>query len=228
MVFKLAPTGTGTWTESVLHSFAGGSSDGGSPYAGLIADSAGNLYGTTYGGGASGHGVVFRLAPTGTGTWTESVLYAFAGGPSDGAYPYAGLIADGAGNLYGTTVEGGASGHGVVFKLAPTGTGTWTESVLYAFAGYPSDGADPKAGLIADGAGNLYGTTVEGGASVNGVVFKLAGTGFVPTVPPAVGTANAGANTVSVINPATNTVTATVPVGLGPVQVAVTPKASNF
>jgi len=239
VVFKLAPNGTAGWTETVLHSFTGFPTDGALPYAGLIADSAGNLYGATTGGGASGQGVVFKLAPDGT----ETVLHAFTGG-SDGAYPgvgpliadsagnlygtttgggggpgasgqgvvfklspdgtetvlhsftlgsggggpLAGLIADSAGNLYGTTQVGGASGQGVVFKLAPNGTGGWTESVLYSFTG-GSDGGQPFYGsLIADGAGNLYGTTVGGGASGAGVVFKLSGTGFVTTtlanVPP--------------------------------------------
>jgi uncharacterized repeat protein (TIGR03803 family) len=115
--------------------------------------------------------VVFKLAPDGT----ETVLYSFAGGPSDGGNPQAGLIADRAGNLYGTTAGGGASGNGVVFKLAPDGT----ETVLHSFAGDPSDGLRPYGGLIADRAGNLYGTTVGGGAPTNGVVFKLVGTGFV-------------------------------------------------
>ena len=184
VVFKLAPNGTAGWTETVLHSFTGFPTDGALPYAGLIADSAGNLYGATTGGGASGQGVVFKLAPDGT----ETVLHAFTGG-SDGAYPGVGpLIADSAGNLYGTTQVGGASGQGVVFKLAPNGTGGWTESVLYSFTG-GSDGGQPFYGsLIADGAGNLYGTTVGGGASGAGVVFKLSGTGFVTTtlanVPP--------------------------------------------
>jgi uncharacterized repeat protein (TIGR03803 family) len=159
VVFKLAPEGT----ETVLYAFKGGS-DGRWPEAGLIADKAGNLYGTTPQGGASGAGVVFKLAPDGT----ETVLYAFKG-DSDGDGPTARLIADGAGNLYGMTLEGGASGAGVVFKLAPDGT----ETVLYAFKG-GSDGRFPRGGLIADKAGNLYGTTLEGGASGAGVVFKLA------------------------------------------------------
>jgi len=103
-VFKLAPDGT----ETVLHSFAVGPSDGYAPYAGLIADRAGNLYGTTDFGGVSGNGAVFKLAPDGT----ETVLYSFAGGPSDGLGPFGGLIADRAGNLYGTTAGGGASGNG--------------------------------------------------------------------------------------------------------------------
>ena len=164
VVFKLAPNGT----ETVLHFFAGGPSDGRTPFfsGGLIVDPAGNLYGTTFGGGASDFGVVFMLAPNGT----ETMLHSFAGSPTDGASPQAGLIIDGAGNLYGTTANGGASDFGVVFKLAPNGT----ETVLHSFAGGPSDGAGPVAGLIADSAGNLYGTTSGGGASGFGVVFKLA------------------------------------------------------
>ncbi len=176
-VFELTPTGTLT----VLHSFT--FSDGANPFAGLIADAVGNLYGTTISGGVSGRGTVFELTPTGTLT----VLHSFTG--SDGGFPSAGLIADATGNLYGTTSEGGASancsvfGCGTVFKLTPTGTLT----VLHSFAG--SDGETPSAGLIADAAGNLYGTTQYGGASTNcgasgcGTVFKLAGSGFVSTVP---------------------------------------------
>src|SRR5207247_901881 len=101
----LAPSGTLT----VLHSF--NSSDGANPYAGLVQDSAGNLYGTTQQGGASGYGTVYKLAPSGDFT----VLHSFDF--SDGAYPYAGLVQDSAGNLYGTTYSGGASGGGVVFAI---------------------------------------------------------------------------------------------------------------
>lgn len=151
--------------ETVLYAFQGGS-DGASPEAGLIADAAGNLYGTTfYGGGTGcygdGCGAVFRLAPDGT----ETVLYAFQGG-TDGEYPQAGLLMDKAGNLFGTTTEGGGTGCeynlgcGTVFKLAPDGT----ETVLYVFQG-GNDGDDPSAGLIEDKAGNLYGTTYDGGGA---------------------------------------------------------------
>jgi uncharacterized repeat protein (TIGR03803 family) len=168
VVFKLAPNPDGTWTESVLHSFTG--TDGDLPDAGLIFDAAGNLYGTTFEGGADRSGVVFKLAPNPDGTWTESVLYSFTGGV-DGGYPAAGLTLDPAGNLYGTTFEGGADRSGVVFKLAPNPDGTWTESVLYSFTG-GADGAYPR-GLIFDAAGNLYGTTEYGGAYGDGVVFKL-------------------------------------------------------
>jgi len=158
-IFKLAPNGT----ETVLYSFTGGS-DGSEPVAGLIMDSSGNLYSTTYGGGADGDGVVFKLTPNGT----ETVLYSFTG-ESDGGYPYAGPIMDSSGNLYSTTYGGGADGAGVVFKLAPDGT----ETVLHSFTG-GSDGGYPYAGLVMDTKGNLYGTTYYGGADNRGVVFQLA------------------------------------------------------
>jgi uncharacterized repeat protein (TIGR03803 family) len=139
----------------------------------VIFHAAGNLYGTTNYGGAYGWGVVFKLAPNPDGTWTERVLHSFTGG-ADGAHPTnAGLIFDANGNLYGTTAAGGADGQGVVFELAPSPDGTWTESVLYSFTG-GADGGYPAAGLTLDPAGNLYGTTLSGGADFNGVVFKLA------------------------------------------------------
>ena len=149
-------------TYTVLHNFA--LTDGGEPFAGLIADSQGNLYGTTIYGGVSNAGVVFKLAPDGTHT----VLHSFTDGP-EGGYPFAGLIADSQGNLYGTTTWSGVSGYGVVFKLAPDGAYT----VLHTFTG-GTDGRDPTTSLIADSQGNLYGTTGYGGASDAGVVFKLA------------------------------------------------------
>jgi uncharacterized repeat protein (TIGR03803 family) len=133
-------------TFSVLYSFTGGT-DGGNPWAALIQDAAGNLYGTTEGGGASGGGVVFKLDATGT----ETVLYSFTFG-TDGGGPFAGLIRDGAGNLYGTTAFGGdfACSCGTVFSLDTTGK----ETALYAFTGYPVDGAVPYAGVVRDRAGN--------------------------------------------------------------------------
>jgi uncharacterized repeat protein (TIGR03803 family) len=115
--------------------------------------------------------------PATTGeAWTESVLYNFQGGPSDGCSPRAGLIFDAAGALYGTTDSGGSSSfYGTVFKLTPSG-GTWSESVLYSFTG-GGDGANPRAGLIFDPSGALYGTTVSGGSHGRGTVFKLAPSG---------------------------------------------------
>ncbi|WP_164931824.1 choice-of-anchor tandem repeat GloVer-containing protein [Dyella sp. M7H15-1] len=169
-VFKLAPNGLGGYTESVLYSFTG-SSDGSSPAAGVIQDTSGNLYGTTLSGGASNNGTVFKLALNGSGGYTESVLHAFTGG-RDGNQPLAGLLQDESGNLYGTTYTGGASNVGTVFKLAPNGSGGYTENVLYAFMG-GNDGALPYAGVIQDTSGNLYGTTINGGVEQQGTVFKI-------------------------------------------------------
>jgi len=164
-VFKLDPSGE----ETVLHSFT--YSDGAFPDAGLIRDKAGNLYGTTSGGdlvcGLQGCGTVFKVDPSGH----ETVLHSFTNSP-DGAGPYAGLVMDKAGNLYGTTLNGGACGYGTVFKLDPSGH----ETVLHSFTNSP-DGAGPYANLVRDKAGNLYGTTEEGGASGYGTVFRLTSCG---------------------------------------------------
>jgi uncharacterized repeat protein (TIGR03803 family) len=160
----------------VLHAFSG--ADGEAPVAGLIADIAGNIYGTTlFGGGgncSSGCGTVFELSPPAAGqtAWIETVLHAFNG--TDGDLHYAGVIADSAGNLYGTTAYGGPlHNDGVVFELSPPGAGqtAWTETVLFAFQG--TDGQFVHAGLIVDGARNLYGMTGGGGKAGGGVVFKL-------------------------------------------------------
>ena len=164
VVFKVDPTGA----ETVLYSFAGGA-DGAAPYGSLIRDGAGNLYGTTSGGGANGVGTVFKLSLAGA----ETVLYAFTGG-ADGATPFAGLIRDEAGNLYGTTSAGGLSGQGTVFKVNPAGK----ETALYSFSG-GKDGGYPEASLVQDAQGNLYGTTFFGGLASSpcfsfcGVVFKV-------------------------------------------------------
>jgi len=173
--FELSPPAKGgtVWTETVLASFTG--ANGGYPWSSLIADAAGNLYGTTYSGGASNDGIVFELSPPASGstTWGETVLAAFAG--KDGANPLAGLLADASGNLYGTASQGGVAGcHcGTAFELSPpTGGGTaWTETVLASFT--KAFGAAPSGGLLADKAGKLYGTTRKGGASRFGTVFKL-------------------------------------------------------
>jgi uncharacterized repeat protein (TIGR03803 family) len=188
-VFKLTPpaTASGAWTETVLYSFTG-HTDGEKPLGGLIADQNGNLYGTTYDGGASGYGTVFELGPPAVagGSWTETVLHSFDPNGSDGFQPTAGLIADQNGNLYGTTQYGGGQGYcgspgcGTVFELTPPATpgGTWTETVLHSFAGYPNDGGVPTARLIVDKKRNLYGTTYIGGPGCSdvhgcGTVFKL-------------------------------------------------------
>jgi uncharacterized repeat protein (TIGR03803 family) len=163
VVFKLDATGS----ETVLYSFTGGA-DGSNPYAGVIRDAAGNLYGTTSSGGSSGYGLVFMLSTTGTLT----VLHSFAGGTTDGCNPLGTPVMDDDGNLYGTTSGCGSSGsasYGIVWKV----TANSTETVLHNFAGYPSDGAVPWAGVILDAKGNLYGVTSSGGASSVGTVYEL-------------------------------------------------------
>jgi len=158
VVFKLDTANT----ETVLHAFAG--PDGATPHGGLVRDGSGNLYGTTSSGGASGLGTIFKVDTSGT----ETVLHSFTGNP-DGANPYAGLVMDNSGNLYGTTENGGSFGFGTIFKIDTSGS----ESVLHSFAGGSSDGADPKAGVILDATGNLYGTTFRGGSGGKGTVFEL-------------------------------------------------------
>jgi uncharacterized repeat protein (TIGR03803 family) len=164
VVYKLDTAGH----ETVLYSFTGGS-DGAYPYAGVIRDSAGNLYGTTYVGGTIGWGVVYKVDTTGH----ETVLHSFGDGPGDdGEFPRAGVILDPAGKLYGTTSSGGTGNYGVVYKLDTTGNFT----ALYSFTGF-TDGNTPYAGVIRDSAGNLYGTTISGGTTGAGVVYKVDATG---------------------------------------------------
>jgi uncharacterized repeat protein (TIGR03803 family) len=167
-------------TEVVLHSFTG-EPDGASPASSLTSDGKGNFYGTTVSGGLKNGGTVFELSPN-NGGWNETLIYSFCskGGKkcSDGAAPYSSLIFDGLGNLYATTSGGGTHGYGVVFELIAAGT-KWKEKVLYSFAGAP-DGANPLAGLIMDKAGNLYGTTPNGGTGTGtgtGSVFELSPSG---------------------------------------------------
>jgi uncharacterized repeat protein (TIGR03803 family) len=159
-VFLLDATGK----EAVLYSFTG-SPDGAYPYGWLVHDDSGNLYGTTFEGGDSNYGTVFKLDATGK----ETVLHSFARG-ADGAYPNAGLILDANGILYGTTNGGGnETDDGVIFTVDSTGA----FSVLHTFAG-KSGGSSPNAGLLVDDSGNLYGTTTEGGdRDYQGTVFTL-------------------------------------------------------
>lgn len=158
----VSPTPASTPVESVLYSFQGGS-DGSSPRSALIMGANGNLYGTTYYGGAMNYGTVFKITSQGQ----ETILYSFQGG-NDGANPLAGLILDATGNLYGTTYEGGGKDTGTVFKISPQGQ----EIILYRFqSGF--DARNPAAGLIMDVNGNLYGTTAGGGSNYSGAVFKI-------------------------------------------------------
>jgi uncharacterized repeat protein (TIGR03803 family) len=218
LAFALAPTSQAQ-TFTVLYNFG---SYGANPYAGLIQDKAGNLYGTTLNGGERDAGTVFELDTTGAvttlytftgrtgdhskrpyagvvrddggnlwGTFEKGIdhrLYQgfvyritegkeykphiFTGPPSDGQFPVAGLMRDQTGTLYGTTGGGGTVGDGTVYKLD-----AGKETILYNFTGMPSDGAGPQGVLVRDAAGNLFGTTEEGGASNFGTVFKLDTTG---------------------------------------------------
>jgi uncharacterized repeat protein (TIGR03803 family) len=185
VVYELKPGQGGTWTESVLYNFCSvsGCTDGEEPWAGLVFDAAGNLYGTTKTGGAYGHGTAFKLSPGGNGNWTESVIYSFCAlsGCADGAQVQGSLVFDSKGNLYGTTFAGGPYTNsgcpgvgdtcGTVYKLSPEKNGPWTEHVLHSFNF--TDGAGSETGLIFDTKGNLYGTTTRGGSGEGGVVFEL-------------------------------------------------------
>ncbi len=175
----------------VIHAFNFLAGDGSAPYAGLIADKAGNLYGTTSSGGTGvgQGGTVFELSPDGSSGWSETILYNFcqSGYPCvDGNYLEDTLTMDAAGNLYGTTEAGGTGGApggggaGVVFELSPPmqQVGAWTETVLYNFCSdYINsvclDGAFPYSNVIFDTLGNIYGTTSAGGAENGGIVFEL-------------------------------------------------------
>jgi uncharacterized repeat protein (TIGR03803 family) len=164
-VFKIDTTGN----ETVLHSFAGGTSDGCHPFQGLVRDTAGNLYGTTVSCGSSGHGEIFRIDSGGN----ETILHNFAGG-SDGGSPAGGhLVMDKAGNMYGLASEGGSKncnyGCGVLYKLTAKGKFT----ILHRFAGGMSDGCDPQGSVVQDKAGNLYGTTLECGSNSYGIIWKV-------------------------------------------------------
>ena len=164
-IFKLVPSGS-SWTFSFVYQLPFSGDGGELPYAGVIADSAGNLYGTTSGGGPPRHGVVYELTPSGS-QWTEQLLYSFQNG-SDGGTPIGGLVFDRAGNLYGTTLTGGAGGGGTVYELSPS-AGSWTLTTLHSFSGTFGS----FAVLTMDASGNLYGTTVADGAFGQGNVFKL-------------------------------------------------------
>ena len=212
VVFELSPT-EGSWTETVLHDFAGGE-DGANPINGLVIDPAGNLYGTTYQGGQGG-GVVFELIPSG-GTWTEQIIYEdadtvwggvtvdpsgdiFGATPSSifelspngsGGWNYAIIkkfnpggrnggpadtpVLDQAGDVYGTTT--GGYSFGTVFKLSPGNKGKWTKKTLRHFAGGRRGGL-PWPSVVIDAAGNIYGTTIQGGKSGDGVVYELSPSG---------------------------------------------------
>jgi uncharacterized repeat protein (TIGR03803 family) len=159
-IFKITPAGI----ETVLYSFgAAGTTDGNSPRSNLIKDKAGNMYGTTFSGGVSNQGTVFRISPNGT----VSILYSFTGSSNDGAQPNGGLLLASDGNLYGLTNIGGVNNSGTIYQLSTTGT----EKVIHSFSG--SDGSFPVGQLIQASDGNIYGVTSYGGLFGYGTVFRL-------------------------------------------------------
>jgi uncharacterized repeat protein (TIGR03803 family) len=176
-VFKLSRASNGAWTETILYSFSG--IDGDAPVAALVMDTAGNLYGTTAGGGAYGGGTAFEVSHSSTG-WTESVLHSFGNG-QDGWDPQAEMVFDSAGNLYGTTQLGGAifgrgdDNGGTVFQLTPGASG-WTETILYSFTGeyLGPDPNLPAGSVVLAKNGNIYGVAQTGGANGQGAVYQLA------------------------------------------------------
>jgi uncharacterized repeat protein (TIGR03803 family) len=163
-VFELTRSG-GQWSLNVLHSFTG-QNDGGNPWSGLVFDNAGNLYGSTTGGGDNGGGTAFQMTPS-RDAWTLTTIYSFS--PNTQGYgSFCNLLLDSSGNLWGTTRYGGTGGAGTAFELTPSGGG-WGLNLLYSFPGYRGS----QSSLIMDKQGNLYGTTVEGGKYGAGGVFKL-------------------------------------------------------
>jgi uncharacterized repeat protein (TIGR03803 family) len=167
-VFKLTPSGSGSWTESLIYSFSN------YPGPNLFFDSAGNLYGTFASTEGYGCGEVYQLAASSDGGWTENTIFGFSDSTTDGCYPTSLTIDPATGKLYGTTQGGGSSNGGVVFELTPTEGGGWTFAAIYSFESNSSqDGIDPIGTLSVDSSGNLYGTTNQGGTYENGTVFKL-------------------------------------------------------
>lgn len=157
-------------TAIVLHDFSNSGTDGNTSYSGVILDSAGNMYGSTAQGGAYNGGIVFELNPRIGGGWTYRILHAFNPAVGEGSGP-GGMALDASGNLYGCTGNGGTDGLGTVFELKPVPSGGWAMRTLYSFNG--TDGSSPTGNLIFDSAGNLYGTTGDGGSFGLGTAYKL-------------------------------------------------------
>jgi uncharacterized repeat protein (TIGR03803 family) len=177
IAFELSPR-NGGWKEKVLHTFNNNGTDGSAPFAPLIADPQGNLYGTTVFGGVGscsgtqpGCGIVYELSPRPNGHWREHVLHTFENA-TDGGLSGAPLLLI-SGNLYGTTGGGGAANGGVVFQLIREPLGVWKENILHAFSNSSGDGFGPEAALVIGPSGNLYGSTVSGGTNGGGTVFEL-------------------------------------------------------
>lgn len=170
--FELQPKAGGGWAFSRLYNFDYTQIYVSplEPFSSLTLDASGNLYGTSY-GGVLLYGTAFELSPDGSGGWSETTLYGFA----DFAEPFSNLISDSSGNFYGTTSGNIHDGFGTVFELSRAGSGAWTAKTIYTFEG--PGGLAPIGGLVFDAAGNLYGTTVDGGAYGYGAVFELSPVG---------------------------------------------------
>lgn len=166
IAFELTPHSNGTWTETILHNFGSGT-DGQQPYYSLVSDSAGNLYGTTNGGGTNGVGTAYELIRQAGGGWEEKILNNF----SAMSFPFAPLIFDHAGDLYSTTFSGGHFNGGTAYELVPHSK-NWKEKVIHNF-GNGSDGSGPLSYLGIDAAGNIYGATLTGGTSNDGTLFEI-------------------------------------------------------
>jgi uncharacterized repeat protein (TIGR03803 family) len=166
-VFKLSRNGS-DWTPTQIYSFG---TESVYPQGTLAFDKAGNLYGTTFNGGSTNNGTVYRLSPAANGQWKYQLLYSFSGSPIDGANPYAGVVFDSAKNIYGTTSLGGTYGGGTVFELVSEGKGVYTENTIWNFNG--RDGDELLGGVTLDRAGNLYGTSVYGGSVDAGAVYEV-------------------------------------------------------
>lgn len=178
-VFMLTPAGK----ETVLYEFKGQSNgDGAGPHGRLAFDAKGNIFGTTQAGGTNGAGTVYELSPKSGGGWTETVIYTFSGTGSDGISPSAGMTIAPNGTMYSTTPDGGAYSGGVIFSLKKTAKG-WKQTVIHNI-NFPTEGGFPYEGLMRDAAGNLYGVAPDGGASQQGVVYRLSPSkkGWVDTV----------------------------------------------
>jgi uncharacterized repeat protein (TIGR03803 family) len=177
-LFELAEVG-GTWRYKLLYSFQGfATNDGAIPGGGVILDASGDLWGTTVQGGVGlNNGIVFELTQA-AGVWTEQVILSFPGSlgvDPDGLIPSGLTYSRSTGNFYGTMLENGGSsglGFGTVFEVTPNGSGGWTASPLWIFTNTP-DGAFPSSGVTLDSAGNLYGTTQQGGTFGEGAVYEV-------------------------------------------------------
>jgi len=161
----------------VIHNFRGGTVDGNFPVAGVTLDASGNLFGETAYGSAYGGGLLFELLPLGGGKWQEKIVHPWGrihDGRLDGTYPYGTLVFDAAGNFYGTATIGGIHGGlGMVFKFVPNATNTgWVEQSIHGF-GNGTDGQTPLGGVVVDSAGNVYGTTNNGGTYGEGIIYEL-------------------------------------------------------